>query len=187
MGNIISFCYDCRCYSAYTTDWEYLINIVKVINWNLFVWGCWTVKNYVVIIYFDCVRLGINLFWRCSLRWFEFKKLLKIFKAGRKEFFFENSRTDWKSTDISYVVFGEIFVHVFIDSRSINVVRKDWEFSWEDEILLLRCWERSSNWGWCSFSWKSVAQWCDCRNGLFSVDLVSYELSEHDFLIQVWN
>jgi len=81
---------------------------------------------------------------------------LEILETGWKELLFENSGSDWKSAYVSDIVFRQVFIHVFIDSSGIDIVRKDGKFSWEDEILLLRCWERSVHWRWYSFSWKGI-------------------------------
>ena len=157
MRDIISFGDDCSGNSANTTNWKYLIDIIKIVNRDLLDWSSWSVKNYVVIINFDCITLWVNLFGSWSLRRFQFQKLLKILETWWKELLFENSRSDRKSAYISDIVFCQVFIHVFIDSSRIDVVRKDGKFGWEDEILLLWCWERSVDWGWCSFSWKGIA------------------------------
>lgn len=157
MSDIISFSNNCSGNSTNTANWEYLIDVIKIVNRDLFDWSGWPVENYVVIVYFDGITLRVNLFGRWSLRRFEFQKLLKILETGWKELLFENSRSDWKSAYVSDIVFRQVFIHVFIDSSGIDIVRKNGKFSWEDEILLLWCWERSVDWRWCGFSWKSIA------------------------------
>lgn len=187
MSDIISLCNYCSSYSANTTNWKYLINIIKIVNWNLLYWRSWPIKNYVVIVDFYCISLRISLFWSCSLRWFKFKELLKVLEAGGEKLFFENSRSEGEGTYISYVIFSQVLIHVFIDSSCVDIVRKDGELGWEDKILLLRCWEWSRNWGWWSISWKCIAQWTDDRSRSFSVNFTSNELSKHEVFIHVWN
>ena len=182
MSDIISFSDDCSGDSTDTTNWKYLIDIIKIVNRDLLDWSSWPVKNYVVIINFDRITLCINFFCSWCLRRLQFQKLLKILETWWKELLFENSRSDRKSTYISDVVFRKVFIHVFINPGCIDVVRKDGKFGWEDEILLLRCWERSVNWGRCGFSWKGIAKWIDHRSSPLGVDFVSDELSEHRVL-----
>jgi hypothetical protein len=71
------------------------------------------------------------------LRWFKFKELLKVLEGGGEKLFFENSRSEGEGTYISYVIFSQVLIHVFIDSSCVDIVRKDGELGWEDKILLL--------------------------------------------------
>lgn len=162
MSHIIPLGNDCSSDPTNTTDWKYLINISEVMNGHLLQGSCGAVENDVVIVDLDSVGLGVGLFGRCCLCGFELKEFLKVLKILREESLFENSRLQRKRTHISYVVPGQVFIHVFVDSRSVYVVRKDGELGWKDEVFLMGCWQWSGYRRGCSFSRKGMAERTDC-------------------------
>lgn len=179
MSHVISFGDDCCSYSANTSNREDLINIIEIINRNLFHWSGWTIENDIIIIDFDSVGLWVNFFWACGLRWLEFQELLKILNTGWQKLFLENSRANWKGAYISNVVFGQVFVHVFVNSCSVNIIRKNGELCGKDKILLLWCRECIAYRWWCSLSWKRIVKGTEKRNRSFCVYSCSDDLSEH--------
>ena len=55
----------------------------------------------------------------------------------REEGFFGDSRLQWEGHNILDIVFGDMFIQMFIYFEEVYVIGEDGEFCWEEEVL---CW-----------------------------------------------
>lgn len=52
-----------------------------------------------------------------------------------QEGFFGNPRLEWKGNNVLDVVFGDMFIEMFIDFEEIDIIGEDGEFGWKEQVL----------------------------------------------------
>ena len=145
MSHILTLINQGRSNPANTTHRKYLINVINIWHGHLLLWAGGAVEDNVVVVDFDGVALGVGLFGSAGLSGFEPEELLHILKTCRDKFLLEYSWSQRERAHVPNVILCYVLVHVLVDPCRIHIIRKNWEFSWKDHVLLLWC--GGSGWG----------------------------------------
>ncbi len=81
MCHVVTFADDGGGDSADATHWEDLVDMVDVRDWDFFQWGGGAVEDDVVVVYLDCVALGVRPFGGAGLRRFKLEEPLHVFET----------------------------------------------------------------------------------------------------------